>query len=248
MENKTRSTFWPKFIVLLICGAVIFVIGWTQFKIDVGQVGVMVSKTGGVNSELIENGKFSWHWEFLLPTNVTLMKFTSGARSLQKTVSGSLPASQLFIDAIPKNSDAPWAAGDPFSYQISFDMSATVENSAIFDLVREKTISNDDDLQKYVEDALSNYADTLASSILKKAYKAEKDDGIVFAGDISIDNLLNADDFAQKYPYITLTKCTIKDPKLPSFTLYLAARKKYFAGDDFLDDLKKDNNKGEGAS
>ena len=64
MGKKIRI-FFVCFIILVLFSGALFFIGWTQFRVKADTAGVLVSKTGGVNENVIEGGEFSWHWEFL---------------------------------------------------------------------------------------------------------------------------------------------------------------------------------------
>ena len=79
------------FILAVFTGAV-FYVGWTQFRVKPDTIGIVVSKTNGVDEKPVLNGEFAWHWQFLLPTNATLKTFQIKPVSVQKTISGCLPS------------------------------------------------------------------------------------------------------------------------------------------------------------
>lgn len=236
MESKNRSPaiFFTKLIIFLLFAGFVFFVGWSQYRVGVNEIGFISSKTSGISSEVVENGKFSWHWELLLPTNVTLMKFSLGSRNYSKDISGVLPASDVYLSVFDKGGEA---GNVDFSYQIKIDVSCLISRENIQKLVKERVVDSEESLSVYVDDAITSYTTTLGNAIIKKAFETEKTTGFFFESDLNMEQIIRAADFAQKYPYITITKTAIHDVKMPSFTLYMAARKKYFNSSDFLDDL-----------
>ena len=83
MGKKIRI-FFVCFIILVLFSGALFFIGWTQFRVKADTAGVLVSKTGGVNENVIEGREFSWHWEFLLPTNAQLRLFSTKPVMVEK--------------------------------------------------------------------------------------------------------------------------------------------------------------------
>ncbi len=62
-------------LLLLVCSATVFFIGWIQFSVPAGKYGVLVSKTGGVDPDPVLPARFRWQWERLIPTNTELFVF-----------------------------------------------------------------------------------------------------------------------------------------------------------------------------
>ena len=131
--------------ILLVFSALVFFIGWTQFKVKAENVGVVISKTSGVDPLPVENGKFSWHWQFLLPTNAILRTFEIKPVNTTKTVSGELPSGNLYSSI--------FNSSDNFSYSFSFSISLTISPQAIIELVKLNKITNTEDLHEYLETA-----------------------------------------------------------------------------------------------
>lgn len=222
---KRQHSWKAPLITLLIFGAFVFFVGWGTFRVSVNEIGVMSSKTSGVCNEVIENGVFSWHWEFLLPTNVSLMRFALRQRTVEKTVTGELPQSDIFSKDIP------------FDYSMRFSATCSVAKDDIVRLARERTVTSDAELSTYIDNILNEYIDSAAAVILKKAYETETAGKLLFTSDINLDKLMSELKFAEKYPRVTITKLIVSDVRVPSFELYLAARKHYLESDDFLNSL-----------
>ena len=99
-------------IILLAAGGFAFYLGWSQFKVKPGDVGILVSKTGGTNPKLITHERFSWNWEFLIPTNASLLTFTPKPYAFEKSVGGILPSGKEY-----EKSTAP-----PYTFSYSFPL------------------------------------------------------------------------------------------------------------------------------
>ena len=119
------------FIILLIFAALVFAVGWTQIKVKPGYVGVVQSKTGGINEKLIIPGKFSWHKEFLIPSNASINKFENKPYNCTKTISGK--------------------RGPGADYSFTFQISLSYLPEIITELLKDNKISNQEDLDQYLD-------------------------------------------------------------------------------------------------
>ena len=138
------------FFILLVSAGVVFYFGWTQFKVGAGECGVLISKTSGVNSEPVLPGKFSWHWESLLPTNAVLRVFSLKPRTVTKTVSGSLPSADVYSTAFQSAPD--------FSYRFDFICTARVTPENIIALVKSGIVTDAESLDAYLDSSCTALA------------------------------------------------------------------------------------------
>ena len=83
------------FIILLLFAGFVFLVGWTQIKVKPGYIGVVESKTGGIDKDIIIPGSFSWHKEFLIPTNARINTFENKPYNCTKTISGKIRRNML---------------------------------------------------------------------------------------------------------------------------------------------------------
>jgi len=134
------------FLVLVIIAAVIFYFGWIQIRLDEDSYAVIFTKTGGWEEETISPGEFTWRWQRLLPTNLTLHEFTITPHSTSATLRGSLPSAATYGPLLE--------SATPFSYVISVDVIYRLEPAALPRLVR------DDGLRSDVLDAHYDRIDT----------------------------------------------------------------------------------------
>ncbi|MDR1469821.1 MAG: hypothetical protein LBT00_11065 [Spirochaetaceae bacterium] len=139
-----------KFITLLIVlvllgGAGVFV-GWAGLALPLGSVGVLRSKTHGVDPTVIEEGAFRWVWFRLIPTNTRVMPFTLKPKTSALEMSGALSSGDAYKTFV-KNANFAWKLGLTYRFSIKPDHLPA--------LVRDKGIENDEDLETYEADVAS---------------------------------------------------------------------------------------------
>lgn len=194
--------------ILAIFSAGVFYIGWTQFRVRPDYIGVVVSKTDGVSDIPVENGKFSWHWQFLLPTNAELKLFNIKPLNVNKTVKGQLPSGEIYSSIY--NTD------DSFSYYFNFSISLTLSPEAIVELLKLNKISNNEDLQEY----LSRAADTIAQLSADYYLKKTKDTPSFRLESVRRDDLIRDIQFYKDCPELDISTFALVESKVPDYSLY----------------------------
>lgn len=179
------------FIIVLIFAAFVFFLGWTQIKVKPGNIGVVQSKTGGVNSKPIIPGNFSWHKEFLIPSNAQINNFEYKPYNASKTISGKRSVN--------------------YDYSFTFQISLSYEPELIPDLLKDNKISNQEDFEKYLEATASYLAQRAADYYLSKYAQNQN-----FAPEsITISELTSALAFYKEYPDFDINVLALTDYKLP---------------------------------
>ncbi|MBQ9494700.1 MAG: hypothetical protein IJR50_03570 [Treponema sp.] len=199
-------------IILLIASGAVFFFGWTQFKVGADSCGVLVSKTGGVNSEPVLPGKFSWHWECLLPTNATLKIFSTKPHVVSKTASGDLPSADVYgsmFDVAPN-----------FSYRFDFMMTCRVASENIIELIRDGLVADDESLDAYIDSSCASLASKAASHILTKSFE----DSSFRSESLTTSELLSLVNAAKDFPHIDFTHFAVTASRIPDSMLYTRAR------------------------
>lgn len=223
-----KKFFAILFFLLLIGGiGFLFYRGWTQFRVKAGECGIVISKISGVLDEPVESGKFSWHWEFLLPTNARLISFSLNERQITKNFSGELPSAKLFSSA--------WKGESDFSYSYDFSCSAKVSPKNLVQLVKDGKIENEETLQAYVERECLSIGEKAVSFILYEA--SEKNIQTVFSKDDFFSNLKIADETK----FIEIENCTVKVLKQADMSLYKAARENFLESQKLETKMKEKN-------
>lgn len=174
------------FLIILIFGAFVFFVGWTQIKVKPGSIGIVQSKTGGVSKNLVIPGKFSWHKEFLIPTNAQIQKFEYKPYNGSKTITGKR------------------YTGD---YTFTFQISLSYEAELIADLLNDNKISNQDDFESYLDGVASYLAQRAADYILIKFNQ----DPYFSPQSLTISELVSALAFYKEYPDFDINVLAISD-------------------------------------
>ena len=195
------------FILAVFTGAV-FYIGWTQFRVKPDTMGVVVSKTSGVDEKPVLNGEFAWHWQFLLPTNASLKIFQIKPVSVQKTVSGTLPSGEAYASI--------YGAQGLFDYSFTFDILLTLSPEAVVELMQLNKITDDKDLAEYLEGAASTLAQKAANYILNRA-----DGNPAFrAESLKREEILRGIQIYKDFPELDVSVFAIVTSKLPDYNMY----------------------------
>ena len=194
--------------ILAIFTGIVFYAGWTQFRVKPDTIGVVVSKTSGVDSKPVLNGEFAWHWQFLLPTNATLKSFQIKPVNIQKSVSGCLPSGEAYASI--------YGAQGLFDYSFTFDISLTLSPEAIVELMKENKITDDKDLNSYLEAAAATLAQHAAAYILNRAeanssFRAEA---------LKREEILRGIQIYKDFPELDVTVFAIQSSKLPDYKMY----------------------------
>ena len=158
---KKRTSFFWCLVILLAFGGYVFYTGWTQFKVPAGDVGIVVSKTSGVNPNPVTHDKFSWSWEFLLPTNARLAVFSAKTENFSNTVSGILPSGKEYAKVFNGEAD--------FSYSLEFSVDAKASVEQISALLKDGEIKTQDDLRSLLERGAQNFCALASQKILSAA-------------------------------------------------------------------------------
>ena len=155
-------------IILLSFGGYVFYTGWTQFKVPSGNVGIVVSKTSGVNANPVTHDKFSWAWEFLLPTNARIECFSPKTENFQKAVHGFLPSGKEYAKVFNGGAD--------FSYDFEFSVDAKASVEEICALLKDGDIQNQNDLDALLDRSAENFSSVAAQKILSAAVSSAEID------------------------------------------------------------------------
>lgn len=200
--------FFACIFILLIFSGAVFYIGWTQFKVHADCVGVVVSKTNGIDKNPVKNGEFSWYWQFLLPTNAKLKIFSIKPLNVTKNISGQLPSGSVYSAIANSNDD--------FSYSFDFSISVTVAPETIPLLLEENKITSSEDLTEYLNNAADSIAQITANYLLsqleqKPSFRPES---------VRRDDLLKNIKIYKEFPEIDVSVLAVTSSKMPDYLLY----------------------------
>jgi len=201
-------------VILLLLASAAFFAGWIQLLLPAETYGVIFTKTGGLDNRVVYPGEFSWRWERLIPTNLTLYKYKLTTYNLERTFKGILPSAETYSSVLPEKAD--------FSYEITLAAALRIHPEKLVDLTSEEKITPDN-----LEDFLKNRADTLAQKFSEAILKSPAG----AAGETITASALT-EKFKQSipdfFPELEITDLTVLNIKLPDIELYSRARESYF--------------------
>lgn len=174
------------FLIILIFGVFVFFVGWTQIKVKPCNIGIVQSKTNGINPKIIMPGQFSWHKEFLIPTNAQIQKFEYKPYNGTKTITGKR------------------SSGD---YSFTFQISLSYEPELIADLLTDNKISNQQDFESYLEGVASYLAQRATDCLLSKFNQVP----FFSPQSVTISELVSSIAFYKEYPDFDINVLAVTD-------------------------------------
>ncbi len=206
-------------IVLALFAGAVFFVGWTQLSVPPGKYGVFISKTGGIDTRVIESGRFSWRWERLIPTNGKIVAFEVAPQAATAIASGELPSASLYAKMLEGNPS--------FSWKLSIRIVGKVKPERLPAIEKDTSIKTQDALDAWilerVEAIARNAADTVVAGLMSDEGTLEK----ISAGSETVASLINAKIAENPDPNVEILECSVSDKTLPDFALYAIAGKTY---------------------
>ncbi|MCQ2584653.1 MAG: hypothetical protein MJ185_03595 [Treponema sp.] len=216
--------FFVCLFIIAIFGCFVFIIGWTQIKVKPDTFGIVVSKLHGIDSEIAQNGKFTFHKDFLLPSNAKLIQFKKKPFFIEKTVSGSLPSAEIYAGKSLYD----------FSYGFTFDIEAHVEPEDVRNLMIKNLISDQENLEKYMETNLQAVAQETAAYYLSRA----SEEPLFMPESVTIVDIYKKCRFYEKYPDFQIDVIALKDSKIPDYELYRNIRNRTLPETDIINETQ----------
>lgn len=201
-------------LIIAVFGGFLFFTGWTQRKISSDEVGIVVSKIHGIDPEIVQKGKFTFHKAFWIPGNAEIKKFKLQPCFSESTVSGSLPSADFY------KGDSIYS----FDYSFSFSTEIHVNPEDVFNLYSKNKITGSDDLEKYLQLVSREICQCTASFYLTEL---SRNPGFI-PESMTIIDLYKACKFNEKFPDVEIDALALKTSKIPDYTLYNLAREKTY--------------------
>lgn len=88
------------FFILIALSGFVFYTGWIQIRIPEGHYALIHSKTGGYDRTLLTAGQFTWRWENLFPTNMTIHLIQLSQQKERVSLKAQLPSGELYGEYI----------------------------------------------------------------------------------------------------------------------------------------------------
>lgn len=208
--------FLLSFLIVLIFAGTLFIFGWVALFIPIGEYGVLISKTGGIDATVLQAGNFDWRWERLIPTNSQIRTFSAYPQSFSKTITGTLPSAEVYENMLEGNHD--------FSYRFSVEIIMNIKPEALPAFVR-KTGALD---QAALDDYLNAQVESIARAAVQFVLENSMDEtGFVIGASLSETELIDGIQAKTRYPDLLIEAIYINDVKLPDIAMYLQAELTY---------------------
>ncbi len=209
-----KKGFFSLFL-LVFFGCAVFYFGLVGLKLPAGCQAVMLTKTNGVDKNIIKGHGITWRWQALLPTNVTLVKLPEKSVMFNKSVSGFLPSANVYASFIKGECD--------FEYNVSFDITLSLKDDGIINAVEQRFIYDSSEFDQILDDYAEKVCNTAALYIIENSsgtvlpvLELSKNKTIVpYLQKALPSDLINIDDIS------------IKQIKLPDVELYNTAKKSF---------------------
>jgi hypothetical protein len=199
-----------KFIVLLVIlillGGTGFFIGWAGLAVPVGSVGVLRSKTHGVDPAVIKEGEFRWVWYRLIPANTRIIPFVLKPKTGSLEISGQLPQGDTYKTFV-KNANFAWELG------LEYRFTTTPDNLPA--LIRDKGVEDADGLEAYEAN--------IASGIENRAQKLSVTEELF----TNLSSPALESEIRAAYPEIDFLEFRWEARTIPDFALYEAGKDLY---------------------
>ncbi|WP_147614707.1 hypothetical protein [Treponema pectinovorum] len=207
-------------VIVLLFSGFVFYLGFVSFSVPAGKYAVMTSKTSGVYKSVIENSKFTWRWEKVIPKNASLYVFSLEPYVCRKSFTGALPSADIYSSLVMGNPD--------FKYKFDFDIYLKIEKENLVDLVKNENVKNQEELDNFLEATGAKISQDLSQYIIKM------NENTVIAS-YDIQEILKDLDFSKKYPLVKVTSVTVKNASVPDLNLYNIAKNSYEKFQDLID-------------
>jgi len=207
-------------LILVILSSIAFFFGWVQFSVPVGQYGVILSKTHGIDPKLVQAGEFRWIWYKLLPTNVKIAVFNIENVRFPISFNSSLPSGSTYANFFGiTNADFSWNFSGEITFNIKPEMLTT--------LAGRHSLNNQDDLNAHIYNSVRDI-ELMIIRILSSAGTDSQRLENIMAGNMDTEMLR---EIRNRFPEINDFSLIIHSAKFPDFVLYSQIRLLY---EDFL--------------
>jgi hypothetical protein len=201
--------------ILILLGGAAFFFGWAQLQVPAGSLGIIRSKTQGVDPRPVREGEFRWIWYKLIPTNVTIEVYTPQRIARAFRGAGSLPSGDTYaaLGGIKEN----------FSWEIAGELSFTIKSDAFPGLAAGGYIAGEDGLRTYEESLGRRVEAALLKEIGSYGGDQEAVEALITGGSAGELQTRVIREF-QEIEDLTVTVHTLR---YPDFALYNSAKKLY---------------------
>lgn len=199
-------------IIILLFSGFVFFLGYVSFQVPSGKAGVMVSKTSGTYGQIIENDRFCWRWERIIPKNAKIFIFDRTSKLFTQSFSGELPSGKIYSALIKGEPD--------FSYRFEFEIYLSPDLEKLPELVSEQNLTGQDSLEEYMNKMSAKISQEMSQHIIKM------NENTVIAS-YNVPEIIEKLELRKKYDFINIDEIFIKTASVPDLNLYALAKSSY---------------------
>jgi len=215
---KHKGLFFFILFLIILIGGVGFYFGWIQIQLEENMYAVIFTKLHGYEEDVVEPGAFLWRWDKLIPTNMTIHRFTVTPQEKEISHTGTLPSAGVYTEYLEGNPD--------FSYNLSFRISFSVRPSYLPALLQEHHVTPDT-IGSWYEDVFSRCLTEGTALIEERVEQASENDDTAYLHTSIGSELL--DRLSELYPYLEFHAFEPETVRLPDFDLYRKGKEMYMA-------------------
>ncbi|MFP4491409.1 MAG: hypothetical protein ACLFNZ_08030 [Spirochaetaceae bacterium] len=211
-----KAKFLLTLFLLLAVGGAVFYFGWVQLRLPEHTYGVIFTKTGGWDTKTLKPGTFTWRWEGLIPTNMTLYRIPVEMQNARISREGDLPSGSVYSGTLDTEGD--------FTYKVDFSFSYKLKPDHLPNLVMNEGLNPDELSEWYgsLNEQLISAAEEVVSREFEKTEEADNSDSL-FSG---LEELL-LEKLSEDFPFIELKSVHPRSIDIPDMDLYHAAKDHY---------------------
>jgi hypothetical protein len=196
-------------VILVLLATAGFYFGWVQIHLPADHYAVAFTKTHGYDGTVIRPGEFSWRWQRLIPTNMTLHIFDLRPHTETVTFRGSLPSAALYSSILPENPD--------FSYTGDVQVTLSIAPESLPVLVSEDILRPDQ-----LDDFYGAKIELLSDTVLESLQEIDAE-----ALDLRALTRRVGGELAAAVPELEISGLNVRVTNVPDRDLYELARSSY---------------------
>jgi hypothetical protein len=202
--------------LLIVVAGVVFFFGWIQLRLDADEHAVLFSKTSGWEETVIAPGTFTWRWQRLIPTNLSIYEFSLQPTTTTVSLTGSLPSAANYAAII----DGPAS----FSYRLALDVSYRIRPDALPALARDEGLRPDT-----LAEFTSARGAQIGQAAKEAAFELLENSPSALNGPSAATTLATrvTSHLERRFPELEVVAVDARNIELPDLELYALARSRY---------------------
>jgi len=211
-----KAKFFFFLILIIAVGGSVFYFGWIQFQLPERTYGVIFTKTGGWDDEVLRPGEFSWRWERLIPTNMSLYRVPLHRQTVTIEKEGTLPSGKIYATVLEEEAR--------FDYALELRLIYNLKVELLPELVREGGLEPAT-MEKWYEGLNRQIASRAVEIIEEEAQRMDTKDSALYELAELQESLLTK--LSEDFVHVDFETVEPRHLEIPDPALYRAAREYY---------------------